>query len=95
MLCGVMADKEYETMVEILAPRCAYVLTVTPDNPRALSGEKLADVFLSRGVAGESFATLKDAVTRGLALAKEQNLPLIALGSLYMYAEFREAFDAL
>ncbi len=95
MLCGVMEDKEYETMADILSPRCAYVLTVTPDNPRALSGEKLCDVFARRGVAGESFASVKEAVNRGFALAKEQNMPLVVLGSLYMYAAFREAFDPL
>lgn len=44
-ICGVLADKEYDKMVDILSPFSDNVITVTPDNPRALSGEALAKAF--------------------------------------------------
>ncbi len=40
-IIGVLADKEYEKILEIMLPLAERAFTVTPDNPRALSGEKL------------------------------------------------------
>ena len=95
MLCGVMEDKEYGEMLDILSPRCETALTVTPDNPRALSAEKLCEAFLSRGIPSRPFASMDEALLCGLRLAKEQEKPLLVLGSLYMYAEFRASYDRL
>ncbi|MBQ8716927.1 MAG: bifunctional folylpolyglutamate synthase/dihydrofolate synthase, partial [Clostridia bacterium] len=36
LLCGVMADKDYNGMVKTLAPIAKEVFTLTPNNPRAL-----------------------------------------------------------
>ena len=44
-ICGVFADKEYEKMVDIMYPYADAVITVTPDNPRALPKENLARLF--------------------------------------------------
>lgn len=41
LIIGVLADKEHGRMLEILAPLAEEILTVTPDNPRALDGESL------------------------------------------------------
>ena len=37
-IMGVLSDKDYEQMVQILAPAADKIYTVAPDNPRALSG---------------------------------------------------------
>lgn len=42
-IIGVLADKEYGKMLSVLLPYCARVYTVTPDNPRALPAEELAE----------------------------------------------------
>lgn len=93
LLCGVMKDKDYEQMISIIKPHVALALTVKPDNPRALSAEDLAAAFDRHGVEAKSFFNMDEALEQGLALASAQHLPLLALGSLYMYAEFRAAFD--
>lgn len=41
-IIGVLADKEYEKMLRTMLPYAAQVFTITPDNPRALDGERLA-----------------------------------------------------
>lgn len=41
-IIGVFADKEYEKLLRIMLPDAVQVFTVTPDHPRALSGETLA-----------------------------------------------------
>lgn len=43
-IMGVLADKEYEVVAEQTAPLAEEILTImTPDNPRALSAEALAE----------------------------------------------------
>lgn len=42
-IIGVLADKEYDKILRIMLPLADRVYTVTPDNPRALSAEKLAE----------------------------------------------------
>jgi dihydrofolate synthase/folylpolyglutamate synthase len=42
-IMGVLSDKDYEQMVQILAPAADKIYTVAPDNPRALSSRKLCN----------------------------------------------------
>lgn len=87
ILTGVMADKEYEKMADIISPFTSTVFTVTPDNPRALSAEKYADVFLKKGVNTITCESVSDGVRKALDLSKKESRPLVAIGSLYMYKD--------
>ena len=42
-IMGVLSDKDYEQMVQILAPAADKSYTVAPDNPRALSSRELCN----------------------------------------------------
>lgn len=42
-IIGVLSDKDYEQMVQILAPAADKIYTVAPDNPRALSSRELCN----------------------------------------------------
>ena len=42
-MIGVLADKDYPSMLRILAPMADTIITLTPDSPRALPSDKLAD----------------------------------------------------
>ncbi len=44
-LMGVLADKEYDKMLKYLLPHAKAFVCVTPDNPRALAAEKLAEII--------------------------------------------------
>ena len=50
-LMGVLADKEYDKMLQYLLPHAKAFVCVTPDNPRALAAEKLAEI--TRKLAGD------------------------------------------
>lgn len=95
VLIGVMADKDYETMVKLLCPVVCRVYTVMPRNPRALDSFELADVF----VRNERNATAYEKLSEGLCTAYkdsvDNNRPLIALGSLYMYREVKDCLCKL
>ena len=93
LLVGVMADKDYNGMVAELAPLADRVFTLTPDNPRALSAQALADAFRAAGVCATGYATVSEAVAAAVDAAKRCEKPLISLGSLYMYAEVTDAME--
>ena len=95
LLMGVMADKEYATYPELLSGLAAKVFTVKPDNPRSLDSQTLAEVFSASGIEAEAFDDLTDGVKKAVETAKRSGMPLVALGSLYMYREFTESLDAI
>lgn len=45
-IMGVLADKDYRTILQETLSLAARLITVTPDNPRALSAQKLAETAL-------------------------------------------------
>lgn len=49
-ILGVLADKEYESMLDSLVPIMKKVYTVTTSSPRALGGDVLAELIADRGV---------------------------------------------
>lgn len=95
LLVGVMADKEYNLYADMLHEYIDCVFTVTPDNPRSLDCQILAGTFSQKGIPACAFHELENGVKSAYSYAREKNLPLVALGSLYMYREFTEALDKI
>ena len=91
LLVGVMADKEYGLYPSILGQYVSRAFAVKPDNPRALESSVLAHEFTRAGIDAFSFDDLGKGVKAAYKYAKDSGLPLVALGSLYMYKEFCEA----
>ncbi len=90
MICGVLADKEYETEMRLLAPCAAAVITVTPpDNPRALPAEELARTARKYFENVQAAGSLKDAVERAYRLVGNEDV-ILAFGSLSYLGELAE-----
>ena len=87
LLTGVMADKAYDGMVDIIAPHVAEVFTLKVDNPRALDAISLANVYESRGVKATPCDDIAKSFAAAKKRAKELGLPLLILGSLYLYKD--------
>ncbi len=87
IITGVMADKDYKYMSSRIASVAKKVFCLTPDNPRALSADKYAEEFSALGIDAEAFGSVGDAVSAAMAWATEKGVPIVSLGSLYMYAE--------
>lgn len=83
-IMGMLADKDYMSAIELLAPKFEKIFAVTPDNPRALSGERLAE-YLSSYVSAEACENISEAVSK----AKASGKPVIIFGSLYLAREIR------
>ena len=87
LLTGVMADKAYDDMVDIIAPHVAEVFTLKVDNPRALDAASLAAVYENRGVCATPCDDIAKSFAAAKKRAKELGLPLLILGSLYLYKD--------
>lgn len=95
LLIGVMADKEYGLYADMLGGLADCVFTVKPDNPRSLDPQILAGTFSRSGIASCAFHDLEQGVRSAYEYAQKRDIPLIALGSLYMYREFTQALDKI
>lgn len=87
ILTGVMADKSHREMAEILSPLICEVFTVKPDNPRSLDPASLASEFVSCGCSALPCASVKEGFELSVRAAEEKGLPLLILGTLYMYSD--------
>jgi dihydrofolate synthase/folylpolyglutamate synthase len=87
LLTGVMADKAYDSMVEIIAPAVEEVFTLKVDNPRALDAASLAAVYEKHGVKATANDNIAISFKAARNRAKELNAPLLILGSLYLYKD--------
>ncbi len=92
MLMGVMADKEYGTMLDLLMPLCKRLYAVKPNNPRALSAETLAAEAEKRGVPATAI-TLTPEDIQGVVSSIAEDEVLLIMGSLYMYGDIMGCMD--
>ena len=93
VLMGVMADKDYKNLAEQLSGVSQRVFTVTPNNPRALSSKLLAEVFSGYGVEASYYDSINSAAEAVYDYAVRTHLPILAVGSLYMYNDIRTSFE--
>ena len=91
-IMGVLADKEYEVVAEQTAPLAEEILTImTPDNPRALSAEALAETVRKYNPHVRAMGSIRDAVREARRLAGSEDV-ILAFGSLsYLGELYREA----
>ena len=94
-IMGVLADKEYEKMAEIIVPLAEKVTTVTPESARALSGEKLAGYLKHAGVKAENKTNISEVFQPFLSQGdkKFMGTRTVAFGSLYFIGEIKEFFS--
>ena len=89
-LMGVLADKDYNSMLDSVCPHAARFVCVTPDSPRALKGERLAEILHERGFDAAYCASISD----GVEEAEKYSDPIVAFGSLYMSGAILKYFKA-
>jgi len=87
-IIGILKDKDYEKVLDIVMPYGNEFITLTPDSPRALSADELAQVINKKGGRAVSASTADEAIP----LAVSKGLPVVAFGSLYLAGLVRTAF---
>ncbi len=94
VLTGVLADKDYACMYESVAPFAREFITVTPPNPRALDGEKLAEYLRQFGKPVIPCAEIETGVRTAIAHAGKDGV-VLCYGSLYMIGDIKAALQRL
>ena len=87
-LMGVLADKDADEMLEAVLPLGSRFFCLTPNNPRALSAEALAEKIHARGGEAEVCTDAAD----GLRQTLKTGETVVAFGSLYLAGELRTLF---
>ena len=90
---GVMKDKDYHTMLRLIAPYAARFITELPDAHRALRPDELkAEIRAYFDGPVETADSVTAAVQRAIKIAEGTEAITICFGSLYQVAEIRNYF---
>lgn len=90
---GVMKDKDYHTMLRLIAPYAARFITELPDAHRALRPEELkSEIRTYFDGPVETADSVTAAVERAMELAEGSDAITICFGSLYQVADIRRFF---
>lgn len=85
-IMGVMADKDYEEMIEELLSLAIDFKTVTVESERALQGEALAECIRAKGIQAEAYQSLAEVLPDFSESSSEKT---VAFGSLYFIGEIK------
>lgn len=86
-IIGVLKDKEYDKMVEILAPTMTRAITITPATPRGLPKEVLAHLLEAKHVPTDMAQTSAEAMRIALRYAAKEDVILVC-GSLSFLSDY-------
>lgn len=89
-IVGMLADKDYEKVMELTASYGDYIYTITPPEARGLNGSRLAQVAKKYNPDTEYVETIEMAVEMAAARAKAQGATILVYGSLSFLGEIKE-----
>lgn len=92
-LISIMADKDADEMLALLAPLAKSFVTVAAHTPRAMSADELAARVRALGCTAEPAPDIPSGLARALALGGDG--PVCALGTLYFSGDVRRAFEEM
>ncbi len=93
-LLGVLADKDYPRMMELLMPLAQEFVCLTPLSDRALPAAELAAYLTAHGAKASACAGIGDGLAAAFAAAGADGA-VVAFGSLYLVGAIRGAYQAM
>jgi dihydrofolate synthase / folylpolyglutamate synthase len=88
LIIGMLKDKDVDSVLQILMPRCNKIITTTPDNPRALSPEELKEKIEKYNKEVIALDSIEKAIDYALKNSHKDEV-IISAGSLYMIGAVR------
>lgn len=92
-LLGVLADKDYPRILELIRPLAQKFICLTPLSDRALPAGDLAACLAEYGA--KAAADIPAGIAAALDAAASESCTVIAFGSLYLAGAVRTAFPAV
>ena len=93
-LCGMLKDKDYESVMDMMAPFAKEFICLTPVSKRALAGEKLAEILNAKSYPARACASFEDGVRTAEEAAGSDGV-VIGFGSLYLAGYLMEAYNRI
>lgn len=82
---GMMRDKDVEGYLSLIAPKCKMIIATTPDNPRSMPCQELAEIAKKYC----NNVTFEENPQKAVEIAKKSNLSLVC-GSFFLAREIRK-----
>lgn len=87
VVTGILKDKDRAAAISEIGKIARKVYAVEAEDPRALGSEEYAREFREVGIAAEACGKVREGLKRALADARENDAPVLVVGSLHLYAE--------
>ena len=96
-IMGVLEDKDYEDIAEIMLRDGDTIYCVTPNNPRALSARELVDAIyeLELDIRAYECKNVDQAVETAVEFAQLTDRTVVAFGSLSYLKEVKDAYQGM
>ena len=94
LILGILADKDVEEMIKVIAPMAKKIYAVTPNSIRAELAEDLKREIIKYNENCEAYDDYKEAYLTAINDANE-NVFVLASGSLYMIGDMRKIIREL
>lgn len=97
IICGILKDKDYKTMLDYMLPFGKEFICLTPKIYRGLDGNKLVRYLKSKGVKAKKEETIKKAILDVLNNSNKNDI-ILCFGSLYLcgdvYGSFKDIYKS-
>lgn len=95
-IMGVLADKDFKQEAGIIADRAVNIITIKPDNARALDCEKLAVILREYNENVQTANSLDEAVRLAMKMVNNnQSDMILAFGSLSFLSDLKDTINNL
>ncbi|MDO5439949.1 MAG: folylpolyglutamate synthase/dihydrofolate synthase family protein [Erysipelotrichaceae bacterium] len=91
ILCGMLKDKDYVSVMKMMKPFAKEFVCLTPDSSRALDANDLAEVIRKLKCKATVANSVKEGIIISLDKAKNNGV-VIAFGSLYLAGYIKDEF---
>lgn len=91
VLCGMLADKDYSAVMDMMIPFAKEFVCLTPFSNRALPAKELANVLKGKGQKAVAVDSVEEGIEICLKKANSKGV-VLAFGSLYLAGFIEEKF---
>lgn len=89
LILGILADKQVEAMINVIAPKAKKIIAVTPNSQRAELAKDLSEEIMKVNENVEVIEDYAKAYEKALSYCNREDMLLIS-GSLYMIGDMRK-----
>lgn len=89
LIIGILADKQIDEMITLIAPLAKKIIVVTPNSNRAQNADVLKRAIENYNINCEAFESYEMAYNAARSYCKAEDL-LLVCGSLYMIGDMRK-----